>query len=186
VKTILDHVDRKVLLALRNYIEAEQVLTSALETADVAAINAARDSVELAGRQAVDLLHHLADFVLQERLASLPAFADLGAVRAAVDAKCEFLRNGKHVDDVDLLRDVAVAFKHHRPKSGRIAVSTDIAPVGAGFGLRRYGEGKYGGVEQIVISTKIGDRRALSSVLQNVFDAWMNYLGQSSPPISKY
>ena len=58
MKTILDHVDRKVLLALRNYIEAEQVLTSALETADVAAINAARDSVELE-QIPVDFTHSL-------------------------------------------------------------------------------------------------------------------------------
>jgi hypothetical protein len=34
----------------------------------------------------------------------------------------------------------------------------------------RFGEGKFGGVEQVVIKTKDGDGRALSSVLQNVFD----------------
>lgn len=186
MKTILDHVDRKVKPTLRNYIEAEHALTRALKTTDPVAIDAARDAAELAGRQAVDLLHHLADFVFEERSPSLPTFVDLGAVRAAVDAKCEFLRNGKPVDDVNMLRDVAVAFKHHRPRTGRIAVSTDIAPVGIGFGSLSWGEGKYGGVEQIIISTKTGDRRALSSVLQNVFDAWMNYLGQPLPPISKY
>jgi hypothetical protein len=31
-----------------------------------------------------------------------------------------------------------------------------------------------------------GERRALSSMLQNVLDAWMNYLGQPLPPISQY
>jgi hypothetical protein len=85
-----------------------------------------------------------------------------------------------------LLRDVAVAFKHHRPKTGRIAVSSDIAPVGIGFGQCRFGEGKYGGVEQIVILTRNGDKRALSSVLQNAFDAWIMLLGQPLPPISRY
>ena len=111
---------------------------------------------------------------------------DLGAVRAAVDAKCEFLRNGQHVDDVDLLRDVAVAFKHHRPRNGRITVSSDIAPGAVGFGQCRYGEGKFGGVEQIIVATNTGDKRALSSVLQDVFDAWMTVLGQPLPPISRY
>src|SRR4051794_18445111 len=48
------------------------------------------------------------------------------------------------------------------------------------------GEGKFGGVEQVVTNTKTSNRRALSAVLQNVFDAWMNCLGQPLPPISKY
>jgi hypothetical protein len=34
--------------------------------------------------------------------------------------------------------------------------------------------------------TNNGDKRALSSVLQNVFDAWMTLLGQPLPPISQY
>jgi hypothetical protein len=50
----------------------------------------------------------------------------------------------------------------------------------------RWGEGKYGGAEQGVITTKDGNKRALSSVLQNVFDAWMMLLGQPLPPISQY
>ena len=36
-----------------------------------------------------------------------------------------------------------------------------------------------GGVEQVIITTKDADKRALSSVLQNVFDA------QPLPPISR-
>jgi hypothetical protein len=94
--------------------------------------------------------------------------------------------NGQHVDEVDLLRDVAVAFKHHRPRNGRITASSDIAPGAGGFSQCRYGEGKYGGVEQIVVATNTGDKRALSSVLQDVFDAWMTVLGQPLPPISRY
>ena len=52
--------------------------------------------------------------------------------------------------------------------------------------MMRYGEGKYGGAEQLVITTVTGDKRALSSVLQNVFDAWMRLLGQPLPAISQY
>lgn len=52
--------------------------------------------------------------------------------------------------------------------------------------MMRYGEGKYGGAEQVVITTVSGEKRALSSVLQNVFDAWMTLLEQPQPPISQY
>ncbi len=52
--------------------------------------------------------------------------------------------------------------------------------------MMRYGEGKYGGAEQLVVTTVTGDKRALSSVLQNIFDAWMSLLGQPLPPISQY
>jgi hypothetical protein len=40
--------------------------------------------------------------------------------------------------------------------------------------------------EQVIVTMKDGDRRALSSVLQNVFDAWMALLGQGLPPINEF
>src|SRR5262249_27338221 len=109
-------------------------------------------------------------------------------VRNAVEAKCVFLRTTKPVADVTLLRDVADAFKHHRPDrpSATVKVSTDVVPIGSGYGEMRYGEGKYGGAEQVVITIQGGDKRALSSLLQNVFDAWMRLLGQPLLPISEY
>jgi hypothetical protein len=55
-----------------------------------------------------------------------------------------------------------------------------------GFGQMRFGEGKFDGVEQVVITKKDGDMRALTSVLQNVFDAWMTLLKQPLSPISVY
>ena|SRR5258708_1750517 len=141
----------------------------------------------LAARQAADVLHHLSDVVLKEPSPSL-TFAKIEDVRRAVGAKCVFRRTSRPVADVELLRDVADAFKHHRPdrSSATVLVSTDVVPIGSGWGQMRYGEGKYGGAEQVVITTKHGDKRALSSVLQNVFDAWMTLLGQPLPPISRY
>jgi hypothetical protein len=50
----------------------------------------------------------------------------------------------------------------------------------------RYGEGKYGGAEQMIVTRISGEKRALSSILQNVFDAWMTYLKQPLPPVSQY
>jgi hypothetical protein len=184
MQPILDHMAGPVRTALRKYLEAERVLTEALESKDASAIAAARADVMLAGRQAVDLLHHFADFALKEPSAALPMFARIDDVRTAVDAKCVYGRSGEYIDDVGLLRDVADAFKHHKPDraNSRVAISTDVTPIGSGYGMLRYGEGKYGGAEQVVMTTRGGDKRALSSVLQNVFDAWMTPL----PPISRF
>jgi hypothetical protein len=186
MQPILDHIADTVRPVLRKYMAAERTLTDALDSNDAAAIAAARQDVRLAGRQAVDLLHHLADFVLKEPTPRL-SFADISAVRAAVGAQCVYARGADPIDDLGLLRDVADAFKHHRPdRKSQVDVSTAVTPIGSGFGMMRYGEGKFGGAEQIVITTVTGDKRALSSVLQNVFDAWMTLLGQPLPPISQY
>src|SRR5262245_23617483 len=91
---------------------------------------AARQKVMLAARQAVDVLHHLSDFVLKEPSAAL-ACKDIADVRAAVESKCAFLRTAMRLADVHLLRDIADAFKHHRPDrtGATVAVSSDIAHV---------------------------------------------------------
>jgi hypothetical protein len=85
-----------------------------------------------------------------------------------------------------LPRDVSVAFQHHRPSRGSVAVSTAIVPAGQGVGTLRFGEGKFDGVEQVIVTKSEGERRALSSILQNVFDAWMRYLGQPLSPINEF
>jgi hypothetical protein len=187
MQSILDHIDAVVRPALRKYLAAEEALTDSLQSGDASVIKVARQDVMLAARQAPDVLHHLSDFVLKERSPAL-LFPTIEDVRSAVDAKCFFLRTTKPVADVKLLRDVTDAFKHHRPDraSASVLVSTDIVPVGRGWGQMRWGEGKYGGAEQVVITTKDGDKRALSSVLQNVFDAWMTLLGQPLAPIGQY
>jgi hypothetical protein len=187
MQVILDHIAAVIRPALRRYLAAEDAMTAALETKDAAAIGTARQDVMLAARQAVDVLHHLSDFVFKEPSQTL-AFANLDAVRSAVEAKCVFLRTIQRVADVSLLRDVADAFKHHRPdrSSATVRASTDVIPVSIGWGQARWDEGKWDGVEQVIVTTKGGDKRALSSILQNVFDAWMTLLGQPLPPISQY
>jgi hypothetical protein len=148
----------------------------------------AREEVLLTARQAVDVLHHLSDFVLKEPSATL-TFANIEEVRSAVEAKCVFLREKNvPVADVRLLRDVADAFKHHRPDrlGATVRASSDVVPVSLGWGEARWGEGKWGSPEQVIITTNNGDKRALSSVLQNVFDAWMTLLGQPLSPINQY
>ncbi|WP_316169051.1 MULTISPECIES: hypothetical protein [unclassified Bradyrhizobium] len=188
MQIIVDRLNGIIRTALQAYLAAERDLDIANESRDQAAITAAKEKVKLAGRQAVDLLHHFADFVFKEP-ASLPTtFADIGAVRAAIKPLCVFGRSGPPIDDVDLLREVADAFKHHRPdrRNATVSVSFAITTQYGGYGQLRFGEGKYGGAEQTIVTRTTGERRALSSILQNVFDAWMTYLGQPLPPISQY
>jgi hypothetical protein len=181
MQTVLDHIGMVVRPALRKYAEAEDSFTNAPQSED------ARQNVMLAARQAVDVLHHLSDFVLKEP-SPTSAFAKIEDVRTSVETQCVFLRTGQPVADVTLLHDVADAFKHHRPDrpSATVAASSHVVPVSLGWGQAGWGEGKYGGAEQVIITTKNGHRRALSSVLQNVFDAWMTMLGQKLPPINEY
>lgn len=186
MQSILNHIAAVIQPALRKYLAAEKALTDALKSTGSSGADTARQDVMLAARQATDVLHHLSDFVHKEPSPGL-AFAKIEDVRSAVDAKCVFLRTATPVADVRLLRDVANAFKHHRPdRKTTVQVSTDVVPIGSGWGQMRWGEGKYGGAEQVVITMQDGDKRALSSVLQNVFDAWMTLLGQPLSPISQY
>lgn len=180
-------MDGVVRPALRKYLAAEKALTETLKSNDAAAIKTARQDVMLAARQATDVLHHFSDFVLKEQSPPL-LFGRIEDVRTAVGSKCLFLRTANSVDDISLLRDVADAFKHHRPdrSNASVRVSTDVVPIGSGWGEMRWGEGKFGGAEQVVVTMKNGDKRALSSILQNVFDAWTTLLGQPIRPIGVY
>jgi hypothetical protein len=57
--------------------------------------------------------------------------------------------------------------------------ANSVIMLGSGWGEMHNGEGKYGGAEQVLVVRKTGEKRALSSTLQNVFDAWLTLLGQS-------
>ncbi|WP_050422914.1 hypothetical protein [Bradyrhizobium tropiciagri] len=143
----------------------------------------------LAGRQAAIKLHHLSDFVVSNP-APGATFPDLAGARAAVQSHLIFLREPRapYVDDVVLLRDVADAFKHRKldRRNATVDGADAIVMTGTGWGKLRYGEGKWGGVEQVIVERKDGSQRALSSVMQNVFDAWLTLLGQPLPPINDY
>lgn len=185
---IIDRLNGLIRSALRTYLAAERDLDAANEAGEPTGVAAAKERVDLAARQAVDLLHHFADFVCKEPDPALPPFRKPEDVRKVIRPLCLFGRIGPPIDDVNLLMDVADAFKHHRPDrpSATVDVSFAITTHYGGNGQLRYGEGKYGGTEQTIVTRTSGERRALSSILQNVFDAWMRYLQQPLPPISKY
>jgi hypothetical protein len=96
------------------------------------------------------------------------------------------LRTGAHVPDVKLCGDVADALKHAiltrnldarhiRENDAVIALSTD-------YGQLSFGEGKYGGIQQVIVLASSGTR-ALSGVLQNVVDAWRRAAGLELPSV---
>ena len=142
---------------------------------DAADIETARQNLKLAACQATNKLHHLADFVEKEKLPSL-LFKE---VHSAVEAKCN------PTEGVKLLREVADAFKHLYPdgQNATVSASIDAAPISMGFARTRP-ERIIGGPEQVgtVFTNRNGEMRALSSVLQNVLDAWMRLLEQ---PLSR-
>lgn len=187
MQAILDHINTVVRPALRNYSAAEATFTAAQN--DGAGVDEALNQVMLTARQAANELHHLADFAFNNPPPG-SSFADLGAVRATVQSHLIFLREpaAPPFDDVALLRDVADAFKHYkldRP-SATVSGADAIVTLGTGWGKLRWGEGKWGGIEQVIVERKDGDQRALSSILQNVFDAWLKLLGQPLPQINVY
>ena len=187
MQPIIDHLNSIVRPSLRNFTTADRAFVAAQTAA--AGVEETRQAVMLAARQAAVELHHFSDFVLNNPAPPI-AFSDLGAVRAAVQSHLIFLREPKapYVDDVALLRDVADAFKHHKLDRSNATVegAEAIVMTGTGWGKLRWGEGKWGGVEQVIVERKNGDQRALSSVLQNVFDAWLTLLGQPALPIGEF
>jgi len=112
----------------------------------------------------------------------MPSYPDVGPVRLHLSPHCVFLRTTTLIDDVPLLRAVSEAFKHfHLDRPGAMILDANsVIMLGSGWGEMRYGEGKYGGAEQVLVVRKTGEKRALSSILQNVFDAWLTLIGQTA------
>jgi hypothetical protein len=188
MQAILDHLDNVVRPALRDYLSAETALDAAHESKDPNAIEMARKAVLRVARNAAVELHQFADLVANEPTPQLPPFKNAEAARVAAKPHCVFIRTTKLIDDVHLLGDVADAFKHHKlnRKTATITGARAIVTLGGGYGVMHFGEGKNGGAEQVLVIQKSGGKRALSSILQNVFDAWMTLLKQTLPPVGRY
>jgi hypothetical protein len=112
MQVIIDRLNGIIRSALRAYLAAERDLDAANEAGDPAGVRETKEKVDLA-RQAVDLLHHFADFVCKESDPALPTFKTPSDVRNAIRPLCAFTRTTP-VDDVSLLMDVADAFKHQQ------------------------------------------------------------------------
>ncbi len=179
---------RVVLPGLRDYWRAERELSAAAASRDPTALEAARFEAMRKARTAATELHHLSDFVLKEAPPGLPTFGGIEEVRAAVESHCVWLRGATPSGDVALLRDVAEAFKHHRldRKNSRVTGADAIVACQSGYGKLSFGEGKFGGIIQVVVTTRDGRERVLTAVLQNVADAWRKLLGEPLPPMNDF
>jgi hypothetical protein len=179
---INEQFEAVVLPALAEYWAAETALTAALNEGDAAAISAARQLAMRRARAAANELHHFADFAAAKNSLKL----DL--MRSAVAAHCTFLRSTNKVADIALLRATADAFKHnHLNRANAMVTGSDaIIASATGYSMLYYGEGKYGGAEQVIVTAKDNTQRALSSILQNAADAWRRYLGRAVPEIGDY
>ena len=176
--------------SFRAYVSAEIELSSAAAIGDELALATARQRVILTSRQAASELHQFSDAVAVEQPAWLPPEVDgpRGVQKWVQEHHCRHLRQGPS-KDMDLLHDIQDAMKHVelRPRANPRQVTTDKATVAmqTGYGQLPYGEGKFGGAEQLVVTLADGKQRALSAVLQNVVDAWRSALGSELPPINE-
>lgn len=182
-----EHFFEIVLPAWQAYRAAEAALTAATNSGDESAAARARYVALREAGAASFYLHHFAEIALRARPPWLPTENnDLRSLRAWLAGHCTDLRSDRLVDDVRLLGDVADALKHavltRNPDDRLVEANDAVLLADTGFGGGRYGEGKFGGAEQVIILSKTG-RRALSGVLQNVVDAWLRGAGIDLPPV---
>lgn len=189
--TLEDRLDHLLTPAFLAYLAAEGELSAAHKRGDdEAGVDAARRQVVLASRQAASELHQFADAVTKARPPWLPGHVHgPRMVQAYVQAEhCRHLR-GDPCEDMDLLHDIQDAIKHveldPRTKPRKVTSDDAIVAMQTGSGELGYGEGKYGGAEQLVVTLVDGRQRALSSIFQNAIDTWRLALGRTLPPINE-
>jgi hypothetical protein len=175
--------------AWQSYLRAEAALTEAWKAGDAAALEEAKYRTLRKSSSSILNLHHFADIVENERAIFLPAQAtNVEQVLQYVEGHCRMLRSNDATRDVSLLRDVAEALKHaqltRRLAERQVAAGDAVLVIGTGYGELGYREGKFGGVDQVVVLAN-GGPRPLSSVLQNVMDAWRTVMGMDLPAIGE-
>lgn len=179
------HFNEIVVPAWQAYLRAEDQLTRAIHEENN--VERARFDALREGGAAAFYLHHFADIVAAERPHFVPDIArSVGQVQQWVATNCRMLRTEAPSNDVSLLGDIVDALKHshltRRLDERDVATRDAVVVVGSGMGQLGYGEGKYGGVDQVLILARSGTR-PLSSILQNVIDAWRASMGWYIPEI---
>ena len=180
-----EHFYEIVIPAWQAYLTAESRLTDAINARNEEASKRAGYDALREGGAATIYLHHFAEIVMRARpgwlLGSISSAAEL---RRWVSDHCTMLRTDRKVDDVQLCRDLADALKHailtRNVDARQIRENDAVLALSTGFGELGWGEGKYGGTQQVIVLANSGTR-ALSSVLQNVVDAWRRSAGLVLP-----
>ncbi len=187
------YFDLHVVPRYREYLATEDALSAAVESGDMEALEVAREDVMRAAMTACINMHQMGDAAATSRPSWLPPDKhNPSAAREWVDQQHCRMARGSPARELGLLSDVADAFKHFeldrpRGKNTRREVKSDKATVATatGYGQLGFGEGKFGGVEQVVVTLLDGRQRALSLILQNAIDAWRSALGRPLPPFGE-
>ena len=182
-----EHFFEIVIPAWQAYLAAEARLSVAAQGDDQAALAKARYDAMREGGAASFYLHHFGEIVLRARPAWLPESVKTPAqIIAWLSPFCFALRTDQQIADVELLKDVADALKHAvltaRLEQRQIEANDAVIVVSTGYGELPYGEGKYGGTPQVIVRTHNG-ARCLSTILQNVVDAWRRAAGLDLPEV---
>lgn len=160
------HFSKIVCPAIDDYLAAEDALTSAAQSGD--GLSEARYKVLRLGASAAILLHQFSDVIAHRSPENIPNFnGDVSKVR-------EWLA-GRGATDVGILHDTADALKHAVLKPNRerdVPHSGLVMTVTRGYGEAGYGEGKWGGVEEVWILANSG-KRPLTSILRSIRGAWL-------------
>ena len=171
-----EHFHEIVVPAWQVYLAAEARLSDAVGRGDDERIKRCEYDALREGGAAAIYLHHFSDIVLRARPPWVPAeIESLAALRRWIGDYCTMLRTEKRVEDVALCGDIADALKHavltRNVDVRQIRGNDAVIALSIGYGGLPFGEGKYGGAPQVIVLANSGNR-ALSSVLQNVVDAW--------------
>ena len=169
-----EHFKEIVGPAISEYEQAEDELTEAVQAGNEARIHEARFRALRRGGTAIIFLHHFADVIAKRPPEGLPDFD------GKISNVHQYLRE-HGASDIALLGDTADALKHSaltRRLPRQVEAVEQVVTVGRGYGIGRYGEGKFGGTEQVWILARSG-QRALTSVLRDIRSAWENILKPS-------
>lgn len=166
-----EHFKEIVEAAISEYVQAEEELSAATETADDGRIQKARLRALRMGGAAAIYLHHFADIVAKRPPQGLPEF------KSSVTQVRKFLQ-AKGAIDLVILGDAADALKHavltyRLPRE--VEEAGQVLVVSREYGVGRYGEGKFSGTEQVWLLARSG-KRPLTSVLRNVSAVWEGLL----------
>jgi hypothetical protein len=184
----LDHFREIVIPSWQDYLESEVNLSVVAAQADRANLMRASYSSLRRGACAAIFLHHFADVVLRERPPILTSDAGIASARSLAKSQCTFHRSATPCRDVALLKHVADALKHCELTHGTnlpvsqteaVLVATSIHPIELPAGERKEDHSP-----EVAVLTITGPR-ALSSILQNVVDAWRRVAGLPLPPIGQ-
>lgn len=176
-----EHFQEIVLRSWQEYRSSERHLSRSAATGDGSRLRRSTFDALRHGASATIFLHHFADVVLRARPSFLPAtIKDARQLQDWLAQFCFHRGTLNQVNDVTLLGDVADALKHavltRRLQVRQVGSMDQVLAVASGFADLPFGEGKFGGIDQVVIRTKDGPR-ALSTVLLNVVDAWNRAIG---------